>query len=131
MNRIPAGVEQSSSCRGSGALQASGNHQTGGRHALLEFAEDELRAMLNGVVGANLIRRQRLSVLADRANGIGSQLARDPEHSALVPRVEKVKRLKKLERLKKAMPASPGADSRDDRTDDRVPGFTAAHVDVT
>jgi hypothetical protein len=67
--------------------------------------EDELRAMLNGVSGANLIRRQRLSALADRAYGIGSQLARDPEHSALVPHVEEVKRLKKVERRKKPAPA--------------------------
>ena len=67
--------------------------------------EDELRAMLNGVTGANLIRRLRLSVLANRAYGIGSQLARDPEHSALVPHVEEVKRLKKVERRKKPAPA--------------------------
>jgi hypothetical protein len=76
-------------------------------------AEDELRAMLNGVVGANLVRRQRLSALADRAYGIGVQLAKDPEHAALVPHVQEVKRLKKLERRKKPAPTSqtPPADT--------------------
>ena len=64
-------------------------------------AEDELRAMLNGVAGANLVRRERLSALASRACGIGTQLAKDPDHVALVPHVEEVKRLRKLERRKK------------------------------
>jgi len=49
--------------------------------------EDELRAMLNGIVGANLIRRQKISVIAERAFVVGSQLARDPEHAVLVPHV--------------------------------------------
>ena len=64
-------------------------------------AEDEIRAMLNGVAGANLVRRQRLSALSARACGIGMQLAKDPEHAALVPHVEEVKRLRKIERRKK------------------------------
>jgi hypothetical protein len=63
--------------------------------------EDELRAMLNGVTGANLVRRQRLSAVANRAYGIGSQLSKDPEYAALVPHVEEVKRLRKLQRRKK------------------------------
>ncbi|HEX7190557.1 MAG TPA: hypothetical protein VF381_03190 [Thermoanaerobaculia bacterium] len=67
-------------------------------------AEDELRAMLNGVAGANLVRRQRLSALAARACGIGTQLAKDPEHAALVPHVEEVKRLRKIGRRKKPAP---------------------------
>ena len=69
-------------------------------------AEDELRAMLNGVVGANLVRRQRLSALAERAYGIGVQLAKDPEHASIVPHVQEVKRLKKIERRKKPAPPS-------------------------
>ena len=67
-------------------------------------AEDELRAMLNGVAGANLVRRQLLSNIAARAFGIGSQLAKDPGHAALVPHVEEVKRLRKIERRKKPAP---------------------------
>lgn len=63
--------------------------------------EDELRAMLNGVAGANLIRRQKISVIAERAYGVGSQIARDPEHAALVPHVQEIKRLKKIGRRKK------------------------------
>ena len=71
--------------------------------------EDELRAMLNGVAGANLIRRQKIAVIAERAYGVGSQLARDPEHAALVPHVEEIKRLRKLSRRKKpaTTPQSP------------------------
>jgi hypothetical protein len=67
--------------------------------------EDELRAMLEGVAGANLIRRQKISIIAERAYGVGSQLARDPEHEALVPHVQEIKRLKKIARPKKK-PAS-------------------------
>ena len=37
--------------------------------------EGELRAMLNGVSGANLIRRQRLDFLASQAYNIGRRLA--------------------------------------------------------
>jgi len=76
-------------------------------------AEDELRAMLNGVAGANLVRHLRLSDLAARACGIGAQLARNPEHAALVPHVEEVKRLRKIERRKKpaTTPQTPPANS--------------------
>ena len=67
--------------------------------------EDELRAMLNGIVGANLIRRQKISAIAERAFGVGSQLARDPEHAVLVPHVEEIKRLKRIARRKRPAPA--------------------------
>jgi hypothetical protein len=66
--------------------------------------EDELKALLNGVSSANLIRRQRLALLAAQAVGIGAQLARDPANAALVPHVQEVKRLKKLESRKKPKP---------------------------
>lgn len=66
-----------------------------------EQVEDELRVMLNGISSANLIRRQKIAVVADRAFGVGSQLARDPEHAVLVPHVQEIKRLKKLARRKK------------------------------
>lgn len=67
--------------------------------------EDELRGMLNGVAGANLIRRQRVSRLAAYAFTVGSQLAQDPAHAELVPHVDEVKRLKRLARRKKVAPA--------------------------
>jgi hypothetical protein len=70
-------------------------------------AEDELRTLLNGIAGANLIRRQQIALVAGRAYNIGSQLARDPAHAVLVPHVQEIKRLKSLGRRKKSAQA-PG-----------------------
>jgi hypothetical protein len=68
--------------------------------------EDELRTMLSGVAGANLIRRQRIALIAAQAVNIGTQLARDPAHAVLVPHVQEIKRLKRsFKRRKKAAPA--------------------------
>ena len=64
--------------------------------------EDELRATLSGVAGANLVRRQRIAIIATQASTIGAQLARDPAHAVLVPHVAEVKRLKSFKRRKKA-----------------------------
>ena len=70
--------------------------------------EDELRTMLKGVAGANLIRRQRIALIAAQAFTIGSQLARDPAYAVLVPHVQEIKRLKSFTRRKKAQaPGSP------------------------
>jgi len=69
--------------------------------------EDELRGMLNGVAGANLVRRQRIALISAQASIIGKQLARDPANAVLVPHVQEVKRLKSLSRRKKAVEA-PG-----------------------
>jgi len=57
--------------------------------------EIELKALLNGVSGANLERRHRLARIAAQAYGIGTQLAKDPANVLLVPHVQEVKRLKK------------------------------------
>lgn len=62
---------------------------------------DELRTLLNGVEGANLVRRQRLALLSAQAYLIGTQLARDPAHSVLLPHVQEVKRLKSFSNRKK------------------------------
>jgi hypothetical protein len=67
--------------------------------------EDELRTMLNGVAGANLIRRQRLAFITAQAYTIGARLARDPANAVLVPHVEEIKRLKSFSRRKKAAQA--------------------------
>jgi hypothetical protein len=67
--------------------------------------EDELRALLNGISSANLVRRQQLAAIADTAFTVGKQLARYPEHAALVPHVAEIKRLKNAERRKKPAPA--------------------------
>jgi hypothetical protein len=69
--------------------------------------EDELRSMLNGVSSANLLRRQRVSLIAAQASGIGTLLVRDPANAALVPHVQELKRLKSFMRRKKASQA-PG-----------------------
>ena len=69
--------------------------------------QDELRAMLNGIDGANLVRNERLAFIVDRAYGVGSQLARNPEHAGLVPHVQEIKRLKKLRRRKKPVVTAP------------------------
>ena len=68
----------------------------------------ELRALLDGVEGANLVRQQQLAAIATRAYTIGSSLASDPANDALVSHVEETKRLKKLARRKKsAAPQTP------------------------
>jgi hypothetical protein len=64
---------------------------------------DALRALLSGVEGANLIRRERLALLSAQAVSIGKQLARDPANAVLVPHVQEVKRLKKFQNRKKAV----------------------------
>jgi len=67
--------------------------------------EDELRAMLKGVSGANLIRRQRVGLISVQAYLISQQVARDPRNASLIPHVQEVKRLRSLGRRKK--PATP------------------------
>ena len=66
--------------------------------------EDELRGMLNGVSGANLIRRQRLAFIAAQAYTIGTRLARDPAYAILLPHIQEIKRLKSFKRRRKASP---------------------------
>jgi hypothetical protein len=66
---------------------------------------DEARAFLKGIEGANLVRRERLTLLATQAYAIGSQLAKDPAKAVLLPHIEEVKRLKGVSRRKKAAPA--------------------------
>jgi hypothetical protein len=61
----------------------------------------ELRALLNGVDGANLVRRQRLALISAQAYSIGAQLARDPANAVLVPHIQEVKRLKSFSKRRK------------------------------
>jgi hypothetical protein len=63
--------------------------------------EDELRTMLNGVGGANLIRRERIALITTQAYNIGAQLARDPANAVLLPHVQEIKRLKSVTRRRK------------------------------
>ncbi|HEV8432885.1 MAG TPA: hypothetical protein VGR95_05685 [Thermoanaerobaculia bacterium] len=66
--------------------------------------EDELKALWNGVSGANLNRRHRLALIATQAYGIGTQLAKDPANVLLVPHVQEVKRLKKAASVSRKKP---------------------------
>jgi hypothetical protein len=70
------------------------------------LVEDELRGMLAGVEGANLLRRQQLEAITSRSTGLATQFARDPKYSAAVlPHVLEIRRLKRLARGKKAATA--------------------------
>ena len=68
-----------------------------------------LRALLNGVDGANLVRRQRLALISAQAYSIGTQLARNPANAVLVPHIQEVKRLKSFSKRRKSAesPQSP------------------------
>jgi hypothetical protein len=66
-----------------------------------DAVEKELKAMWKGVAGANVIRRQKIALIAGQAYGIGRQLARDPENSGLLPHVAEVKHQRKLAQGKK------------------------------
>ena len=71
-------------------------------------AEGELRTLLKGIAGANLIRRQRLALIIKQTYGVSAVLANDPAHAVLVPQVAEIKRLKRLARgKKKPAPQSP------------------------
>ena len=72
-----------------------------------EAVTDEVRAFLRGLEGANLIRRQRLATIATQAYTIGTQLAKDPAKSVLVPHIEEVKKMKALRRRKAAAQPAP------------------------
>ncbi len=78
-----------------------------------EAAADEARAFLKGIEGANLVRRERLSVIASQAYTIGAQLARDPAKAVLIPHLEEVKRLKSVSRRKKTAPDARKPDARE------------------
>ena len=69
--------------------------------------EDELRTMLQGVAGANLVRRERPSLLAVQAYKVGTELARDPDNALLLPHVQEIKRLRRVARRKKTAAAPP------------------------
>jgi hypothetical protein len=66
-----------------------------------DAAAGEARAFVNGIEGANLVRRQQLAILGRQAYSIGTQLALDPANAVLVPHVEEVKQLKSISRRKK------------------------------
>jgi len=69
--------------------------------------EDELRAMLKGVVAANLIRRHRVGLAALQAYSISRQLIRKEDHADLLPHVQGMRRLSKFGRKRKAAQPVP------------------------
>ncbi|HYI12947.1 MAG TPA: hypothetical protein VEK57_28125 [Thermoanaerobaculia bacterium] len=72
-----------------------------------EAAADQTRAFLRVLEGANLVRRERLALIAGQTYAIASQLAKDPEKAVLVPHLEEVKRLKSVARRRKPAPDAP------------------------
>lgn len=74
-------------------------------------AEDELRSLLNGVAGANLIRRQRVQLFAMQAYSICKQLARDPAHAMLLPHVQEIRRLRSIARRRRGTPSPSSPES--------------------
>ena len=67
--------------------------------------EDELRAMLEGVVAGNLVRFHRIGSSALAAYGLAKQLIRKPEHADLLPHVATMKKLNKFGSGKKSKTA--------------------------
>lgn len=70
-----------------------------------EGAETRLRALLQGVAAANLIRRYRIGIKTLQAYGICRQLVRQPEHMHLLHHFDVMKQLNKMgKRKRKAAP---------------------------
>src|ERR1043165_5077851 len=91
-----------------------------------ETAADEARAFLRGIEGANLIRRQRITLAATQAYSVGTQLAKIPAKAALVPHVEEVKRLKSAARPKKKAKAAQKPATPSTPTTPTTPATTPA-----
>lgn len=69
--------------------------------------EDELRAMLKGVIAANLTRRHRIGLTALQTYSISRQLVRQPEHADLLPHVQEMKRLNRMGRRRRPSAVQP------------------------
>jgi hypothetical protein len=70
-----------------------------------DAVENELKSALKSVSDSNLVRRQRVSVIAIQAYGVAQQLARNPENVAIAEHVAEMKRLKGIRRRKSATTA--------------------------
>ena len=67
--------------------------------------EDELRAMLTGVVAGNLVRFHRIGSSALAAYGLAKRLVRQKAHADLLPHVDVMKKLNKFGSGKKSKTA--------------------------
>jgi hypothetical protein len=85
--------------------------QLADEHSRWLTVENELKALLSGVAGGNLIRAQRLRLLGSQAYAIGTSLAKSPTNSDLVPHVAEVRRLKRIATRRKAAPQTPAPDT--------------------
>ncbi|HVR40643.1 MAG TPA: hypothetical protein VMU84_16225 [Thermoanaerobaculia bacterium] len=65
---------------------------------------DELRGMLQSVLGANTVRRQRIGLAALQTYKICQQLARDDVHERLGAHIAEMKKLNKFGRSRKKAP---------------------------
>src|ERR1700682_2294991 len=75
-------------------------------------AEDEVKALLDGIHAANLVRKHRIGLVALQAYAIGRQLVPQKEHAGLLPHVEELQRLNRIgKRAKKTTPAGPATPS--------------------
>lgn len=69
-------------------------------------AENEVRAILKGLIAANLIRRHRLALTAHQTYQIGRQLIRTKGEANLIPHVNGMQQLARASRRRaKAAPA--------------------------
>jgi hypothetical protein len=69
--------------------------------------EDELRAMLEGVSTANLLRRHRIGTTALLTYQVVRRLARQPEFHHLLPHLQEMKRKNRFGVKRAAAPATP------------------------
>ena len=69
--------------------------------------EDELRAMLKGVIAANLTRRHRIGLTALQTYSISRQLIRQQKYADLLPHVQEMKRLNRIGRRRKPATGPP------------------------
>ena len=96
--------------------EAIGNTPEDLHHAEDEIArwavvESELRAVLRGVIAANLVRRHRIGLAVLQAYNVSRQLVRQQEHAHLLPHVESMTRLRRFSRRrnKTVAPTQPPA----------------------
>lgn len=71
--------------------------------------EEELKAMLQGVAAANLVRRARVGMAALQTYSISRQLVRQEGHTDLLPHVAEMKRLNRFGRRRKSPGDQPEA----------------------
>ncbi len=76
-------------------------HQANDDIARWTAVETELRAMLRGVIAANLVRRQRVGQAALQVLKVCRSLVQQEDHAYLLPHVEAMSRLPKFTRRRK------------------------------